>query len=106
LEIYVTLYKELETPIDQDLQRLIDQYYGNYISFWWRILYSLHRVFIWILVVGLIFADPEDPTLESKSGLLVVFIIGFKLVDISKDKYPSILLYVFPICNLGMGIGW
>lgn len=39
LKVLWTLYKELEKPIDQELQIMIDEYYDEYLKYGWEILF-------------------------------------------------------------------
>ena len=99
----MNLYNELEQPIDKELQKLIDEYYENYLYFGWRILYSLDRILKLILILSSFYADANDPSNKSKIIVASLSALMFKGVDILKERYPRILKFIFPFCNFAVG---
>jgi len=56
-ETFLSLYKEIEQPINEDLQKFIDQYYDSYVYFGWKIFFSLDTVFRTLSIFWIFLTD-------------------------------------------------
>ena len=61
----------MEQPVEEDLQKLIDEYYEKYLIFGWKIVYSLDALLRTIAAVVLIISGYNDPSVYTK--LFMIF---------------------------------